>query len=110
MTNSYYLVFPKFLLKLTVILISSSWYFKNCSRQEAECLVLADSNPEGTFMVRKSESQPNGHSLTVKDYSSNGFYVKHYKIQFDGSKYFINESYKRQSLPQLIEDYKSMNN
>lgn len=46
------------------ILLICSWYFESVSRKEADKLLLADENPRGTFLVRPSEHNPNGYSLS----------------------------------------------
>jgi hypothetical protein len=38
------------------------------SRREAEDLLMAHTNPHGTFLVRESEQNPGGFALSIKDW------------------------------------------
>jgi tyrosine-protein kinase Src len=38
------------------------------SRREAEDLLMAHTNPRGTFLVRESEQNPGGFALSIKDW------------------------------------------
>lgn len=62
--------------------------------------------PVGSFLVRVSETNPNSHSLSLKDYSENGksFRIKHYKINHDKSGYFIDENTKEPTIMKLVKE------
>ncbi|GBP08994.1 Tyrosine-protein kinase Src64B [Eumeta japonica] len=55
---------------------SEDWFFENVLRKEADKLLLAEENPRGTFLVRPSEHNPNGFSLSVKDWEDGRGYHK----------------------------------
>lgn len=89
--------------------VFGSWFFENVSRKEADKLLLANENPRGTFLVRPSEHNPNGFSLSVKDWEeSRGYHVKHYKIKpLDNGGYYIATNQTFPSLPALVMAYSS---
>lgn len=87
-----------------------SWFFENISRKEAEKLLLGDENqPRGTFLIRPSEHNPNGYSLSVKDWEAHrGYHVKHYKIKpLDNGGFYISTNKTYDSLPELVMAYSS---
>lgn len=86
---------------------SEDWYFGKVSRKEAEKLLLADENTRGTFLIRNSEHNPNGFSLSVKDWDeSRGYHVKHYKIKpLDNGGYYIATNQTFATLPALVLAY-----
>lgn len=86
-----------------------SWFFENVSRKEADKLLLAEDNPRGTFLVRPSEHNPNGYSLSVKDWEeSRGYHVKHYKIKpMDNGSFYIATNQIFPSLQALVMAYTS---
>lgn len=88
-----------------------SWFFENVSRKEADKLLLAEDNPRGTFLVRPSEHNPNGYSLSVKDWEeTRGYHVKHYKIKpMDNGNYYIATNQIFPSLQALVMAYTSKN-
>lgn len=88
---------------------SSSWFFENVSRKEAGKLLLVDENPRGTFLVRPSEHNPRGYSLSVKDWEEGrGHHVKHYKIKpLDNGGFFIATNQTFPTLPALVMAYSS---
>jgi hypothetical protein len=52
-------------------------------RKEAEALLLSSGNETGTFLVRNSEHNPIGFSLSVRNWNEDlGAHVKHYKIAY----------------------------
>jgi tyrosine-protein kinase Src len=68
----------------------------------------ADAQP-GCFLVRNSEHNPNGFSLSVKDFDqTKGNHVKHYKIKphESGSGYFIAANHLYPTLQALVQAYK----
>ncbi|CAH1959824.1 unnamed protein product [Acanthoscelides obtectus] len=84
-----------------------SWFFENISRKEAEKLLLAEENARGTFLVRPSEHNPNGYSLSVKDWEEyRGYHVKHYKIKpLDNGGFYISTNKTFDSLAELVNAY-----
>ncbi|KAG5323760.1 SRC64 kinase, partial [Acromyrmex heyeri] len=86
---------------------SEDWFFENVSRKEAGKLLLVDENPRGTFLVRPSEHNPRGYSLSVKDWEEGrGHHVKHYKIKpLDNGGFFIATNQTFSSLPALVMAY-----
>lgn len=90
-------------------MVHFSWYFGKVSRKEAEKLLLAEEEPRGTYLIRDSEHNPSGYSLSVKDWEqSRGYHVKHYKIKpaADGG-YFIAANQIFATLPALVQAYTS---
>lgn len=88
---------------------SFSWFFENVLRKEADKLLLAEENPRGTFLVRPSEHNPNGYSLSVKDWEDGrGYHVKHYRIKpLDNGGYYIATNQTFPSLQALVMAYSS---
>ncbi|XP_075225566.1 tyrosine-protein kinase Src64B isoform X2 [Lycorma delicatula] len=86
---------------------SEDWFFGKVSRKEAEKLLLCEENPRGTFLVRDSEHNPHGYSLSVKDWEENrGYHVKHYKIKpLDKGGFYIATSQTFPTLQALITAY-----
>lgn len=86
-----------------------SWFFKKISRKEAEKLLLAEENARGTFLVRCSEHNPQGYSLSVKDWEeTRGHHVKHYKIKpLDNGGYYIATNQTFSTLQALVLAYTS---
>lgn len=85
-----------------------SWFFANVTRKEADKLLLSVDNPRGTFLVRPSEHDRNGFSLSVKDWEYRGHHIKHYKIiQLDNGGFCISSNKTFRSLPELVEAYTS---
>lgn len=68
-----------------------------------------DENPRGTFLVRPSEHNPRGYSLSVKDWEEGrGHHVKHYKIKpLDNGGFFIATNQTFPTLPALVMAYSS---
>lgn len=86
-----------------------SWFFENVLRKEADKLLLAEENPRGTFLVRPSEHNPNGYSLSVKDWEDGrGYHVKHYRIKpLDNGGFYIATNQTFPSLQALVMAYSS---
>ncbi|KAK4876844.1 hypothetical protein RN001_009350 [Aquatica leii] len=86
---------------------SEDWFFENVSRKEADKLLLAEENPRGTFLVRPSEHNPHGYSLSVKDWEEQrGYHVKHYKIKpLDNGGYYISTNKTFLTLSELVQAY-----
>jgi SH2 domain. len=92
-----------------ISLIIHSWFFKNVSRKEAEKLLLSEENARGTYLVRHSEHNPEGYSLSVKDWEeTRGYHVKHYKIKpLDNGGYYIATNQVFSTLQALVQAYSS---
>ncbi|RZC39013.1 tyrosine-protein kinase Src64B, partial [Asbolus verrucosus] len=75
--------------------------------KEAEKLLLAEENPRGTFLVRPSEHNPNGYSLSVKDWEEiREYHVKHYKIKpLDNGGFYISTNKTFLTLVELVNAY-----
>ncbi|XP_025836850.1 tyrosine-protein kinase Src64B [Agrilus planipennis] len=86
---------------------SEDWFFENISRKEADKLLLAEENPRGTFLVRPSEHNPLGYSLSVKDWEEvRGHHVKHYKIKpLDNGGFYISTNKTFLTLSELVQAY-----
>ena len=71
--------------------------------------MLAEDNPRGTFLVRHSEHNPHGFSLSVKDWEeTRSYHVKHYKIKcLDNGGYYIATNQTFPTLQALILAYTS---
>lgn len=69
--------------------------------------MLSDENPRGTFLVRNSEHNPNGFSLSVKDWEeARGYHPKHYKIKpLDNGGFYIATNQTFPSLQNLVMAY-----
>ena len=91
------------------VFYSFSWFFGKISRKEAERLLLSVENPRGTFLVRNSEHNPNGFSLSVKDWEeARGYHPKHYKIKpLDNGGFYIATNQTFPSLQNLVMAYSS---
>lgn len=70
---------------------------------------MAEENPRGTFLVRNSEHNRNGYSLSVKDWEeARGYHPKHYMIKpLDNGGYYIATNQTFPSLPSLVMAYSS---
>lgn len=73
-------------------------------------MLLAPENPRGTFLIRNSEHNPNGFSLSVKDWEEmRAHHVKHYKIKSldNGNGFYIATNHVFPSLQSLVQAYSS---
>lgn len=86
---------------------SEDWFFGKISRKEAEKLLMATDNTRGTFLIRDSEHNPMGYSLSVKDWEeTRGCHVKHYKIKpLDKGGFYIATSHTFPTLQSLVTAY-----
>lgn len=83
------------------------WFFGETSRVEAETYLLDKSVRPGTFLVRKSEHDPNGYSLSIRDDDSHrGAHVKHYKIKFNNGTFSVVKDVNFNTLQSLIQNYR----
>lgn len=81
---------------------SHPWYVGNVTRSRAEQMLMQANYPDGTFLVRRSESAPGEFSITVKY----GDGVQHFKVLRDGAgKYFL-WTEKFTSLNELIDHHR----
>nr|CAD7260700.1 unnamed protein product [Timema shepardi] len=76
-------------------------------RREAEKLLLQEENPRGTFLVRHSEHNRHGFSLSLKDWDeTRNYHVKHYKIKpLDNGGYYIATNQTFPTLQALVQAY-----
>ncbi|XP_053104450.1 tyrosine-protein kinase Blk isoform X2 [Hemicordylus capensis] len=82
------------------------WFFKGLSRKETERLLMAPGNGLGSFLIRESETNPDAFSLSIRDISSQGDVVKHYKIRsMDHGGFYICPRTIFPSLQQLVQHY-----
>uniref|UniRef100_A0A8D0B7B4 Tyrosine-protein kinase n=1 Tax=Salvator merianae TaxID=96440 RepID=A0A8D0B7B4_SALMN len=82
------------------------WYYKGLSRKEAEKLLLVPGNVTGSYLIRESETNPDGFSLSIRDETPQGDIVKHYKIRpLDHGGYYICPKTIFSSLQELIAHY-----
>ncbi|KAK7113476.1 growth factor receptor-bound protein 2-like [Littorina saxatilis] len=82
---------------------SHPWYVGNITRSRAEQMLMQGTYPDGTFMVRRSESAPGEFSITVKY----GDGVQHFKVLRDGAgKYFLWVA-KFNSLNELVDYHRT---
>ncbi|OQR72636.1 tyrosine-protein kinase Src64B-like [Tropilaelaps mercedesae] len=87
---------------------SEDWFFGRISRKDAEKMLMMDSNPRGTFLIRhREQTQAGGYSLSIKDYeASKGDHVKHYKIKtLDQGGFYVTTKMTFSSLQQLVSYY-----
>lgn len=87
-----------------------SWFFDKITRKEAEKLLLEKYNPNGAFLVRPSESNPDTFTLSVKqiDGPTPGYLLKHYKINVDAGGYYISKTRIFPTLEALVSAYWGM--
>ncbi|XP_041363090.1 growth factor receptor-bound protein 2-like [Gigantopelta aegis] len=94
-----------------ITLVPSPWYVGKIERHEAEQKLLETTaggkykHPDGAFLVRNSQTDPDGMSLSVKQ----GTGVQHFKILRDAQgKYFL-WTVKFDSIHKLIEYHRHNN-
>ncbi|KAH0511300.1 Tyrosine-protein kinase Blk [Microtus ochrogaster] len=77
------------------------WFFRTISRKDAERQLLAPMNKAGAFLIRES-----AFSLSVKDVTTQGEVVKHYKIRsLDDGGYYISPRVTFPTLQALVQHY-----
>nr|XP_016853173.1 PREDICTED: tyrosine-protein kinase Blk [Anolis carolinensis] len=82
------------------------WFFKGLSRKETERFLMAPRNAVGSFLIRESETTPDAFSLSIRDSTSQGDVIKHYKIRkMDNGGYYICPKAMFFSLPELVKHY-----
>ena len=77
------------------------WYFGGLSREEAESLLEDSSNPQGSFLVRRSMKNNGMDVLSLK---FNDTY-RHYNVKTDGEHVWFKSRRKFESLSALIISY-----
>ena len=75
------------------------WYFGDLSREEAEGLL--SSNPQGSFLVRRSTRNLGMEVLSLK---FNDTY-RHYNVKTDGEEVWFKSRRRFESLSDLINSY-----
>ncbi|KAL3116675.1 hypothetical protein niasHT_000753 [Heterodera trifolii] len=60
-------------------MMEHSWYLGSISRSDSELLLLKNGNPDGAFLVRRSESTPGEFSISVRFENA----VQHFKVLRD---------------------------
>uniref|UniRef100_A0A8D1WPG2 Tyrosine-protein kinase n=1 Tax=Sus scrofa TaxID=9823 RepID=A0A8D1WPG2_PIG len=84
------------------------WFFRSICRRDAERQLLAPVNKVGSFLIRESETSKGTFSLSVKDVTSQGEVIKHYKIRsLDEGGYYISPRNTFPTLQALVQHYSS---
>uniref|UniRef100_A0A8C6TMP2 Tyrosine-protein kinase n=1 Tax=Neogobius melanostomus TaxID=47308 RepID=A0A8C6TMP2_9GOBI len=79
------------------------WYFGPMNRFDAVALLQNIDNPNGTFLLRRSDHDSAGYVLSVKSSSQ----VRHFKVHQDKDKsFYIDTSTCFSSLRQLVAHYR----
>uniref|UniRef100_A0A8C6CP76 Tyrosine-protein kinase n=1 Tax=Moschus moschiferus TaxID=68415 RepID=A0A8C6CP76_MOSMO len=82
------------------------WFFRSICRRDAERQLLAPVNKAGAFLIRESETSKGAFSLSVKDVTTQGEVIKHYKIRsLDEGGYYISPRNTFPSLQALVQHY-----
>ncbi|XP_059468710.1 tyrosine-protein kinase Src64B-like [Neocloeon triangulifer] len=86
---------------------NEEWFFYKIPRKQAKELLLKKGNPRGTFLIRVSDSNPNGYVLSVLDKVDKEYHVKHYKIKTttDQSLYYISLKYEFLDVRGIVKAY-----
>ncbi|CAB3361514.1 Hypothetical predicted protein [Cloeon dipterum] len=87
---------------------SEDWFFAKTTRREAEKYLMSTQTPRGTFLIRNSEHNPDGFSLSVRDHEEGkGDHVKHYKIRTseDKTRYFVSVNHHFPNLQAFVQAY-----
>ena len=79
------------------------WYFGDMTREEAESLLSASINPDGSYLVRHSASKSKG-GMDVLTLKSKGK-CKHYDIKTDDNLVWLNSGRKFASIKELVYEY-----
>ncbi|XP_006864389.1 PREDICTED: tyrosine-protein kinase Blk [Chrysochloris asiatica] len=87
------------------------WFFRSINRKDAERQLLAPINKVGSFLIRESETNKGAFSLSVKDVTTQGEVIKHYKIRMlDEGGYYISPRITFPSLQALVQYYSKKGN
>eukprot|EP00069_Balaena_mysticetus_P004467 bmy_17301T0 len=82
------------------------WFFRSICRRDAERQLLAPINKVGSFLIRESETSKGAFSLSVKDVTTQGEVIKHYKIRsLDEGGYYISPRNTFPTLQALVQHY-----
>ncbi|OWK00979.1 BLK [Cervus elaphus hippelaphus] len=82
------------------------WFFRSICRRDAERQLLAPVNKAGAFLIRESETNKGAFSLSVKDVTTQGEVIKHYKIRsLDEGGYYISPRNTFPTLQALVQHY-----
>uniref|UniRef100_A0A2K6QZ25 Tyrosine-protein kinase n=2 Tax=Rhinopithecus roxellana TaxID=61622 RepID=A0A2K6QZ25_RHIRO len=82
------------------------WFYRSLTRKEAERQLLAPINKASSFLIRESETNKGAFSLSVKDVTTQGELIKHYKIRsLDEGGYYISPRITFPSLQALVQHY-----
>ncbi|XP_026943747.1 tyrosine-protein kinase Blk isoform X2 [Sagmatias obliquidens] len=82
------------------------WFFRSICRRDAERQLLAPINKAGSFLIRESETSKGAFSLSVKDVTTQGEVIKHYKIRsLDEGGYYISPRNTFPTLQALVQHY-----
>ncbi|XP_061453986.1 tyrosine-protein kinase Fgr isoform X3 [Rhineura floridana] len=86
---------------------AEEWYFGKIGRKDAERQLLCHGNPQGTFLIRESETTKGAYSLSIRDWDEvKGDHVKHYKIRkLDNGGYYITTRAQFETVQQLVQHY-----
>lgn len=79
------------------------WYFGKLTRSESQNLLLTSTNPEGAFLVRRSEKDDVGYVLSVKECGK----VRHFKILQKEALFYVQENQTFADVEALVEHYRS---
>ncbi|XP_071964842.1 proto-oncogene tyrosine-protein kinase Src-like [Antedon mediterranea] len=87
---------------------SEEWFFGRISRGDAANRLMKASLPKGSFLVRESETSPGNHALSIRDFTSSGPNVRHYKIkqQKHTSLFYIARTKEFRTIQELILHYR----
>lgn len=98
---------PRNYVALEKSIESEEWFFDKISRKESEKLLMTTSYPRGTFLIRRSQHNSDGFSLSIRDYEiDKGDNVKHYKIKItELGEYYVTSQKKFNTLYELIKYY-----
>ncbi|XP_028402533.1 tyrosine-protein kinase SRK2-like [Dendronephthya gigantea] len=81
---------------------TEEWFFGPMKRSDAEKLLI-NHGEQGSFLIRESETQQGGYSLSLRDGES----IKHYRIRtLDQGGYFIARNEVFTTLKELVDFYK----
>ncbi|RUS82212.1 hypothetical protein EGW08_010026, partial [Elysia chlorotica] len=81
------------------------WYYKDCSREKSNSLLM-NSKQDGCFLIRDSQSSPGEYTLAVYT-TEDGGNVRHYQIKRnDQGQFYISLTYPQASIPELVHYHK----
>ena len=81
--------------------LSSSWFFGEISRKDAEKLLKQPSIKHGSFLVRKSENNTGEYSLSLKNLEK----VNHFKINRLDGNFYLAPKTTFNTIPELVAHY-----